>query len=51
MSYDPVADGELATVVTYLEMRQPPDRQLPSSPLTLNASRSPSPSIIASCSG
>jgi GNAT superfamily N-acetyltransferase len=26
MSYDVVADGELATVVTYLEMRSPPER-------------------------
>lgn len=33
MSYDPVADGELAAVVTFLEMRKPPDRAVPPSPL------------------
>ena len=43
MSYDPVADGELATVVTYLEMRQPPNRQLPSSPLALKRVEVPQP--------
>ena len=36
MSYEPVADGELAAVVTYLEMRSPPDPGVPASPLSLN---------------
>jgi GNAT superfamily N-acetyltransferase len=35
MSYEPVADGELAAVVTYLEMRSPPIGDVPSSPLSL----------------
>jgi len=35
MSYQPVADGELATVVTYLEMHEPPADPIPSSPLSL----------------
>ncbi len=35
MSYEPVADGELAAVVTYLEMDQRPDADIPSSPLAL----------------
>ena len=35
MTYDPVADGELAAVVTYLEMRSPPTSDVPSSPLSL----------------
>ena len=43
MTYDPVADGELAAVVTYLEMRKPPDHQLPPSPLTLNRIEVPQP--------
>jgi GNAT superfamily N-acetyltransferase len=43
MSYDSVPDGELATVVTYLEMQQPPDQQLPSSPLSLNLVEVPQP--------
>jgi GNAT superfamily N-acetyltransferase len=37
MSYEPVADGELAAVVTYLEMHQRPDGEIPSSPLRLTA--------------
>ena len=43
MSYEPIADGELATVVTYLEMRQPPDQPVPPSPLTLKRVEVPQP--------
>lgn len=43
MSYDPVADGELAAVVTYLEMRAPPAEPVPSSPLSLRAIERPQP--------
>ncbi len=43
MTYDPVPEGELAAVVTYLEMRQPPDPQLLSSSLTLNRIDVPQP--------
>jgi GNAT superfamily N-acetyltransferase len=35
MSYDPVADGELAAVVTYLEMREPPALETAHSSLQL----------------
>jgi GNAT superfamily N-acetyltransferase len=35
MSYEAVADGELAAVVTYLEMTVPPAGDAPSSPLSL----------------
>ena len=35
MSYDPVADGELAAVVTYLEMREPPALETAQSSLQL----------------
>jgi GNAT superfamily N-acetyltransferase len=35
MSYEPVADGELAAVVTFLEMRKAPDFQVPASSLSL----------------
>jgi GNAT superfamily N-acetyltransferase len=35
MSYDPLPDGELATVVTYLEMPAPPERDVPASALSL----------------
>jgi GNAT superfamily N-acetyltransferase len=35
MSYEPVADSELAAVVTYLEMRSPPTGDVPPSPLSL----------------
>ena len=41
MSYDPVADGELATVVTYLEMRAAPDAPIPPSPLSLRRTERP----------
>ena len=43
MSYETVEDGELATVVTYLEMRSPPDLTVPPSPLTLNRVEVPQP--------
>jgi len=35
MAYDPVTDGELAAVVTYLEMHEPPGGEVPTSPLSL----------------
>lgn len=35
MSYEPVPDGELAAVVTFLEMRKPPQVQVPASDLSL----------------
>jgi GNAT superfamily N-acetyltransferase len=35
MSYEPVGDGELAAVVTFLDMRERPVVHLPSSPLRL----------------
>ncbi|MGH6729424.1 MAG: GNAT family N-acetyltransferase [Sphingomicrobium sp.] len=35
VSYTPVADGELAAVVTFLEMRAAPDFAVPPSPLSL----------------
>jgi GNAT superfamily N-acetyltransferase len=43
MSYEAVADGELATVVTYLEMRAPPDQLVPASPLSLRRIEAPEP--------
>ena len=43
MSYEPVPDGELAAVVTYLEMRQPADQPVPPSPLTLKRVEVPQP--------
>ena len=35
MTYEKVADGEIATVVTFLEMREAPEAQLLASPLLL----------------
>ena len=35
MSYEPVADKDLAAVVTFLEMRSPPDNDIPTSLLKL----------------
>jgi GNAT superfamily N-acetyltransferase len=35
MAYDPLPANELAAVVTYLEMRTPPEHAIPSSPLSL----------------
>ena len=43
MSYEPVPDNELATVVTYLEMRSPPEQAVPPSPLTLKRVEVPQP--------
>ena len=43
MSYETVADGELAAVVTYLEMRAPPDPAIPASPLSLRRVEAPQP--------
>jgi GNAT superfamily N-acetyltransferase len=43
VSYETVADGELAAVVTYLEMREPPTAPVPASPLSLQ--RWPKPDL------
>jgi GNAT superfamily N-acetyltransferase len=43
MSYTPLPDGELAAVVTYLEMRSPPDLEVPPSDLTLHRIEVPQP--------
>jgi len=43
MSYTPVADGELAAVVTYLEMRARPVQEVPSSALSLQRIAMPEP--------
>lgn len=43
MSYESIPNGELAAVVTYLEMRSPPDHQVPSSPLSLKRVDVPQP--------
>lgn len=43
MSYEAVADGELAAVVTYLEMRERPDIDAPESPLSLQRIEHPQP--------
>ena len=43
MSYEPVAPGELAAVVTYLDMTVPPDPPAQSSPLSLKRVDVPQP--------
>ncbi|WP_426693262.1 GNAT family N-acetyltransferase [Sphingomonas sediminicola] len=43
MSYEKVADGELAAVVTFLEMRESPRADVPPSPLSLRRSEYPRP--------
>jgi GNAT superfamily N-acetyltransferase len=43
MSYETVPNSELAAVVTYLEMRAPPDVQVPPSPLSLRRVEVPQP--------
>ena len=43
MSYEPVSDGELAAVVTYLEMLGPPAAPLPQSTLRLRRIAEPHP--------
>jgi GNAT superfamily N-acetyltransferase len=37
MSYEEIADCELAAIVTYLEMRQRPNGEVPTSPLSLRS--------------
>ncbi len=43
MAYTPLASGELAAVVTYLEMREAPEADVPASPLSLSRIEHPSP--------
>jgi ribosomal protein S18 acetylase RimI-like enzyme len=43
MSYEPVPDGELAAVVTYLEMRRFPELEVPLSVLSLRRVEVPQP--------
>ncbi len=43
MSYEALSNGELAAVVTYLEMRAPPPEDAPSSPLSLKRIETPQP--------
>ena len=43
MAYEPVANGELAAVVTYLEMHEPPALPVPESLLSLRAMERPDP--------
>ena len=43
MSYEPVSDGELAAVVTYLEMLEPPRADVPQSTLRLRRVTEPDP--------
>ncbi len=43
MSYEPVADTDLAAVVTYLEMRSPPGGEVPPSTLDLQPITDPGP--------
>ena len=42
MTYEQLHDGELAAVVTFLEMHSPPEAQLPSSRLSLRRIENPS---------
>ena len=43
MTYTSLPDGELAAVVTYLEMHRPPEQPVPPSPLSLNRIEIPQP--------
>ena len=43
MSYDPVPDTDIAAVVTFLEMRERPDTEVPPSTLDLQRIQSPTP--------
>ena len=43
MAYHPLADNELAAVVTYLEMRSPPEQRIPLSALSLKRVEVPQP--------
>jgi GNAT superfamily N-acetyltransferase len=48
MAYEPVADGELAAVVTYLEMHRRPDHEIPFSSLSLARMEQPEPDLYRS---
>jgi GNAT superfamily N-acetyltransferase len=43
MTYESVPDSELAAVVTYLEMRSPPEQDVPPAPLSLHPIAVPRP--------
>ena len=43
MAYDTLPPGELAAIVTYLEMRTPPEHAVPPSPLSLERIEVPQP--------
>ena len=43
MTYDPLPNAELAAVVTYLEMRSPPEQRIPLSALSLKRVEVPQP--------
>ena len=43
MSYEPIREGDLVAVVTFLEMREPPADPVPPSPLTLRQVENPEP--------
>ena len=43
MSYEVVPEGELAAIVTYLEMRSPPDQEIAPAPLFLKRIEVPQP--------
>ena len=43
MSYEPLADGEIAALVTFLEMVERPDVEVPPSPLLLQRIHDPQP--------
>jgi GNAT superfamily N-acetyltransferase len=43
MTYEPVAGRELAAIVTYLEMHEPPRAEGPTAPLSLQRIENPSP--------
>ena len=45
MSYEDVFDRDLAAVVTFLEMRESPKLEVPSSPLSLRRLESPRPDV------
>ncbi|MCL6678607.1 GNAT family N-acetyltransferase [Sphingomonas sp. RG327] len=43
MSYEPLPEGQLAAVVTFLEMRKPPTDQVPASSLSFRRIHNPDP--------
>ena len=45
MSYESIPEGDLAAVVTYLEMRSPPDVKIPACPLSLKRIEVPQPAL------